>query len=223
MDSSYRECPLCKTDLNKNNPEKSRKDPAYPGMDKPLSRSEKVNLFWELSGILLFSSLIVVVLLDIFMNNKPGWSWFAGTGIIATFIYITLFIFLIRKVYWLLAGLLINTSILLFMIDYLHEGLQWFFMPALPLVVIFMVLIAILIWFISHTKHKGLNIIAAGSVLLGIYLLLIDLITAWSIHHIFKPTWSVIAALSVVPFALFLFYFHYRLKRGTSLRKFFHL
>jgi len=223
MDSSYKECPLCKTDLGRIAPDPGQKNPAYPGMDKPLSRGEKVNLFWELSGILLFSSLLVVILIDIFMNQKPGWSWLAASAIIATFIYISLFIFLAKRVYWLLAGLLVNTCALLFCVDYLHEGIAWFFMPALPLVVSFVLFTGILLWFIRQTKHKGLNIIAAASVLLGMYLLLIDMSTSWSLRHVFKPSWSVIAAVSILPFALFLFYFHYRLKRGISLRKFFHL
>jgi hypothetical protein len=223
MDSSYQECPLCKTDLNKPNPDSSKRNPAYPGMDKPLSQREKVNLFWELSGILLFSSMVVVFLIDIFMNQKPGWSWYAISGITSAFVYITLFIFLIRKPYWLLAGLLVNTSALLFSIDILHQGLEWFMMPALPLVGFFLLFFAILLWFINSTTHKGLNIIALGSLLLGLYIMVIDISTSWYLHQDIQPSWSVIVAVSILPFALFLFYFHYRLKRGTSLRKFFHL
>lgn len=223
MESEYSSCPLCQSDFNEPHTPAKPAKPSYPGMGKPLSRSERINLFWELMGILHFSSLLVVFFIDLFMNRRPGWSWFAISGIAASFIYITLIVFWPRKPFLLLGGLFLTTCSLLFTIDILHEGLSWFLVPALPLTGFLILFAALVVLFARLTHHRGLNIIATISIAVGAYVIVIDMSTNWMHNHNMAPTWSVIVALSILPFALFLLYFHYRLKRGTSLRKFFHL
>jgi hypothetical protein len=66
-------------------------------------------------------------------------------------------------------------------------------------------------------------VIGAISLAIGIYIMIIEVSVSLAMNQEFKLSWSVIVATSILPFALLLFYFHYRLKRGTSLRKFFHL
>jgi hypothetical protein len=105
----------------------------------------------------------------------------------------------------------------------LNGRLSWFVVPALPLAVFLILFIALIILFSRLTRHKGLNIIAAVSVAIAIYIVVIDVCISWIEHRTFSPSWSIVVASAILPFALFLLYFHYRLKRGTSLRKFFHL
>ncbi|MFH0760487.1 MAG: DUF6320 domain-containing protein [Bacteroidota bacterium] len=223
MEPGYDECPLCHYDLSEKSQPRKLREPAYPSLDKPLSGKEKSNLFWELSSILLFSSLIVVFLIDLMLNKQPEWSWYAMAAIAATFIYITLLVFAYRRMLVVLTGIFLTTAGLLYAIDILHEGLNWFLVPALPLVAFFFLLFGLVVRFARITSHKGLNIVAVASVAIGLYVMAIEICLGWVDGKHISLSWSVIVAASLLPFALILLYYHYRLKRGTNLRKFFHL
>lgn len=223
MEQGYEECPLCHHNLSEKSQLRKVREPAYPSLDQPLSGKEKKNLFWELSSILLFSSLVVVFLIDIILNKQPGWSWYAMAGIMATFIYITLLVFTYRWLLVVIPGIFLTTTGLLLAIDILHGGLNWFLVPALPLVAFFFLLLGLVVSFVNHTSHKGLNIVAVASVAIGLYVMAIEISLGWMHGRHISLSWSVIVAASLLPFALILLYYHYRLKRGTNLRKFFHL
>jgi hypothetical protein len=223
LESGYVKCPLCHYDLDADKNSSSDTVTAYPGQDKPLSKKEKLHLFWELSGIFHFSGIVMTLLIDIMLHKQPGWSLIVLTCGLASYAYITLLVFTTRKLLLFLAGILLNTLALLFFLDLLHNGINWFFMPGLLLGGCFVLILGAVLVFIRRTRQRGFNIIAAISVAIGIYVMIIEMSISLSLHHQFKLSWSVIVASSILPFALFLLYFHYRLKRGTSLRKFFHL
>lgn len=223
-ESGYSECPLCKNRYYDDQVNQAEHKTAYPGLGKPLTGKEKNNLLWELSVILYFSSMVVLFFIDLILNNELTWSRFAVAGITASFIYSTLIVFSRPKPWFLLTGILLNTCGLLFAIDMLPDGrLDWFLIPALPLAAFLILFIGLVLLFTRKTKNKGLNIIAFSTLASGAYIVVIDLCVSWVKHHHLAASWSVVVAVSILPFALFLLYFHYRLKRGTSLRKFFHL
>ena len=222
-ESGYSECPLCHNRFTDETDAVPDRKIVYPGLGKPLTRKETVNLFWELSGVLHVSSLIMIFFIDLIINKQPGWSWYAISGLAASFFYITLIVFTARKPFIFLSGILLNTCALLFTLDMLNGTLTWFVVPALPLAVFLILFIALIILFSRLTLHKGLNIIAAVSMGIAAYIVVIDLCISWIEHRTFSSTWSIVVASAILPFAIFLLYFHYRLKRGTSLRKFFHL
>ncbi len=222
LEPGFETCPLCHADIDKPKGAKNKQVP-YPGQDKPLSTKEKYHLFWELSGILHFSGIVMTLLIDVILHKHPGWSLIALTCIAASYFYITLIVFTSEKLLLFLGGLMINTLALLFFLDLLHNGINWFFMPGLPLGGFFVLMLGLVILFIRNTEQRGFNVIAAISLAVGIYIMIIEMAVSLYLDHHIKLSWSVIVASSILPFALFLLYFHYRLKRGTSLRKFFHL
>ena len=223
MEQGYADCPLCHHTLNEETQSKSLREPAYPSLDKPLTGKEKKNLFWELSSILLFSSLVVVFLIDIILNKQPRWSWYVMAAIAATFLYITLLVFTWHRLLLVITGIFLTTTGLLLAIDILHGGLNWFLVPALPLAAFFFLLLGLVTWFANLTSHKGLNIVAVAAVAIGLYAMAVEISLGWMHGRHISLSWSVIVAASLLPFALILLYYHYRLKRGTNLRKFFHL
>ncbi len=223
LDSGHATCPLCHTDMQNPDHGIGSKIPDYMRLDNPLTVKEKLHLFWELSGILHFSALLVTFLIDVILHGKPGWSWYVVAAIASSYFYITLIVFLTRRLILFLAGLLANTLALLWAIDYLNEGLSWFVLPGIPLAGFFVLLLGLVMLFIRHTRQRGFNVVAIISMAIGVYITLIEMSFAWTTATPVKLTWSIIVAISILPFSLFLLYFHYRLKRGTSLRKFFHL
>lgn len=223
LDSGFAECPLCHARI-KDQPGSKEKIPVTdPGQDRPLSSREKLHLFWEVSGILHFSSIVMTILIDIILNKKPGWSLIATTALAASFVYITLLVYATRHLLIFLVGLFLNTLALVFILDELHNGLNWFVMPGLPLAGFFILMLGCVLVFIKFTRQSGFNIIAVISLAIGIYVMIIEMSVSYAANKVITLSWSVIVAASILPFALILLYFHYRLKRGTSLRKFFHL
>jgi hypothetical protein len=219
----FTECPLCKSKFTDDQEVHPPRSQPYPGIEKELSGKERIRLFWELSGLLHLSSIIVLLFIDVMLNRKPGWSIYALAGIAASYCYITLFVFAGRKPFLLLSGILLNSCALLFIIDILHNGLTWFLVPALPLALFLVLFIGLIVFFNIKTEHRGLNIIAAAALAIGAYNIVIELCINWMHNHHVFLTWSLVVAASILPFSFMLLYIHYRLKRGTSLRKFFHL
>lgn len=215
-------CPLCQKPIDAQAPDQN--DPVDHLSDTSrLSSIQKTRLFWELMSILHFSALVVTLLIDLITNKKLTWSLYAITSITASFIYITLLSFTLRKLIIFLPTLLINSLGFLFLIDLYHEGVNWFVNPGLPLAGFFVLLLGLLMIFAGKTRERGFNIIGAAALAVGIYCILAETFVELAANDTPSLSWSVIVAASLLPFALILFYFHYRLKRGTSLRRFFHL
>ncbi|MFO7617515.1 MAG: hypothetical protein R6V75_09710 [Bacteroidales bacterium] len=223
LESEYSKCPLCQVEIRSQKQSRPRQLTTYPGQERPLNISEKIHLFWELSGILHFSSIVMTLLIDIILHRQPGWSLITLTCITASFIYITLLVHLSKRLLLFLGGLLLNTVALIFFLDLLKGGITWFVLPGLPLTGFFILLLGMVLVFTRRTSQRGFNVIGATALAVGIYIMIIEVSVSLALNQTFKLSWSVIVAASILPFALLLFYFHYRLKRGTSLRKFFHL
>jgi len=215
-------CPLCQESPVTDNKIRRNRNP-YLKDDSPLTTKQKVRLFWELSTILHFSALVVTILIDLITNKRPTWSLYAITSIAASFVYITLLCFTVKRLWIFLPGLFINSLGLLVMLDLYHNGVNWFVNPGLPLTGFFVLLLGLVLYFSYRTREKGFNIIAAISVAIGIYCLIIETFVALALSEPVSLSWSAIVASSILPFSLLLFFFHYRLKRGTNLKKFFHL
>ncbi len=223
IESNYTQCPLCQRSTESKDLGETIPTSGYNPGYSPLSIREKSRLFWELTTILHVSALIVTLLIDIIANKRPTWSLFAITCITASLIYITLLIFTTRKLWLFLPGLLINTLGFLLLIDLLDHGLNWFVNPGLPLAGFFIVLLGMVMIYGYRTRQKGFNIIAFASLAIGFYCILAEIFIKMANNIEGNFSWSVIVATSILPFAMLLFFFQYRLKRGTSLRKFFHL
>ena len=217
-------CPLCNEHIQESDEARNKKNSTTynPGYN-PLSKHEKVRVFWEISSLFHFSALVVTVLIDLITNRTLSWSLYAATCITASFIYITLITLTYNKLWIFLPGLLINTLGFLVLVDLFDNGINWFVNPGLPLAGFFVALLGMVMFYGFQTKQKGFNIVAFAALAIGTYCILAEIFINLAKHSIVSLSWSVIVAASMLPFSLFLFFFHYRLKRGTSLRRFFHL
>ena len=216
-------CPLCmypdQPSVNKKNHNHPKeKNPGY----SPLTRREKARLFWELASLFHLSALIVTLLIDFLHNGNLDWSLYVTVSLLASYLLISLSVFAIKKLWLFLPSLLFIIAGLLVSIDYLDGGINWVF-SGLPLAASFIVLLGLVLFFSYSTEDKGFNIIAYSALAVGIYCITIEVFLKLGLGQAVTLSWSVIVAVSLLPFVLILLFFHYRLKRGTSLRKFFHL
>ena len=222
LEAGLLSCPLCNEPQKGKNSDYTDSNSENPGYN-PLSRKEKARLFWEISGLLHFSALVVTILIDLITTKGLSWSLYAVTCIVASFVYITLIFLAYRKLWIFLPGLLMYSLGLLILIDLFKGGIDWFVNPGLPLAGFFVVLLGFVLLYSYTTKQKGFNIVAFSSLAIGIYCILAEVFISLALPVEVKLSWSLIVGASILPFSLFLFFFHYRLKRGTSLRRFFHL
>ncbi len=216
-------CPLCMYPDQQSVNQKEHINPKdkNPGYS-PLTRQEKARLFWELASLFHLSALIVTLLIDFLHNGSLDWSLFVTVSLIASYLIISLSVFIIRKLWIFLPSLLIIIAGLLISIDYLDGGINWV-LSGLPMAVSFILLLGLVMFFSYSTKDKGFNIIAFSALAIGIYCITVEVFIKLGLGQAVTLSWSVIVAVSLLPFVLILLFFHYRLKRGTSLRKFFHL
>ncbi len=188
-----------------------------------LSGLQKRKIFWKISGLVLFSSIILTLLIDYVGNSTISWSRYPATISLVLFINFTLNTFLHNK--WLpLAGLSFLSLLSLFILfDIYAEETGW--KTELGIIVLFAGYLTVftLIYIIRNSKQKGLNVIAYSLFTAGILSVctesLISIYRSGTIH----PGWSLIVVVSAILISLLLLYIHYRLKKATDLRRFFHI
>ena len=120
-------------------------------------------------------------------------------------------------------GFFVSTSLLLFLIDVFNHQFTWGLRLGIPLSFFVSLVGYVLIVVIAKSKQKGINIIAYALVAAGIMCLFIEGVVSWYITHALVIRWSLIVLICVLPVSGILAYIHFRLKRVTNLKRFFHI
>jgi len=224
LEKGLKVCPLCNEPIRKGEESSNADMPgSYNPGYSPLTRNEKVRIFWEIATLFHFSALVVTILIDLITNGTLSWSLYVATCVTASYVFITLITLSYKKLWIFLPGLLINSLGFLVLVDLFDNGINWFINPGLPLAGFFVALLGLVMFYAFRTRQKGFNIVAFAALAVAAYCILAETFITLAKIHVVSLSWSVIVAASILPFSLFLFFFHYRLKRGTSLRRFFHL
>lgn len=231
LDVEMNFCPLCGLKSNQiNEPlrvEFKEKVPFEKEHDpfgfKSLTQNQKSKVVWELITIILVSGIMVSFILNLILNQQITWSKYTITVGIYLFINLTLLSFLQKRLVALLAGSFITTALLLLMIDLFTLKIGWGFKLGIPIIFFIYLIVFLLITAIRHSNQKGVNIIAYFLMATGILGMCIESILDIHLSGILKLQWSVILLVSVMPVSTILLFIHYRLKRATDLKRFFHI
>jgi hypothetical protein len=224
-------CPLCRYDLHdgKTDPKEISRVADVQQYDRFLSdyvkltRNQKRKLFWELSGIILLSCILITLIIDIVLSGTIMWSRYSITVCLVLFANFTLLSFWRQKLLLLLGGSFISTSSLLVLLDIYNKSIGWGTKLGIPLLSALYLMIFMLTWIIRITKQPGFNILGYGFIAAGVLCVCAEgILSVYFSDHI-SLGWSLIVFACMVPVAAILFFFHYRLNRGTDLRRFFHI
>ena len=224
-------CPLCGEPVMDNNAEnleyikvrkQKQKEKRLTDYQK-LSGLQKRILFWEISGIILITAILVTLLLDLFRNNDLTWSRYSISVCAMLFLNTTLIRFWPKNLIVLMLGSMTTTSALVILLDMFQGIVSWGITLAVPLLVVAHILTLVLTKVIMSLKEKGLNLIAYSFIALGIFSICIEGIISLYLKDVFMLHWSLVVIASVLPGSAVLFFIHYRLKKGTDLRRFFHI
>lgn len=216
-------CPLCGESVtgNKNvQPATPAELPAftYAKMSQPQRK-----FTWEIVSLILFSGAFAAFIVDFIINRQITWSELPVAISLAVFCYVSLFAFWHKQIIIQITAGFVLASLCLLILDELTGGLQWAVKLGMPLLFTSSLVIAALIAIIRQSKFKGINLIAYA--FLGAALLCICTDGALSFFKTgsFHFTWSIIVFACAAPVVLVLLFVHFRLKRGRSLEKTFHV
>ncbi|MGQ1889559.1 DUF6320 domain-containing protein [Thermophagus sp. OGC60D27] len=188
-----------------------------------LSVSQKRKIFNKITAIILFSGMLITMIIDLIMNNTISWSQYPlAIAPILLFNIIITSLISGRAQLWMLLSFL-SLSGLLLILDSFTGSTGWGLSLGIPLLLSSYVLIFSICKIIAKTPQKGLNIIAYAILGSGVFCLFVDGIISFYHKDPFLLGWSLIVIAAAVFIALLLLYIHYRLKKVTDLRRFFHI
>lgn len=222
LDEGLKICPLCGKDPE-NKIEQEPVSDNYPSDIIQLQKKENRRYLWELSGVLAFSGIAVCTILDLLTGKGLNWSLFSDVSITAAWIILTLYLFAYKRTLVLVTSQMLAILAALFFIDRITTGREWFFPVGLPLTIAAFIALGTVIVLYRTVHLKGLNIIASAFIALSGYCIITEIIFDKYKNGFLDLQWSLIVTVSVLPVALLLFFFHYRLKKGNRLDSFFHI
>ena len=188
-----------------------------------LTKAEKMKLFWQISGIILISGILITLVIDLVVNNALSWSKYPVVVCSVIFINISLLRFLYNTIVFLLFGSFVSVSALLVLLDMFNGAIGWGVKLGVPLLFAAYIVFFVLILLIRLAKKHGLNIIAYCLLASGLLCICTEGIISLYRLNRFYIEWSLIVMASVLPVSVLLLYIHYRLKKGTNLKRFFHI
>lgn len=188
-----------------------------------LSGKQKRKLFWEISGILLVSGILISLVIDLLDGHGLSWSVYSMSICAVLFINITLFSFWYRKIILSFAGSFISTTALLVLLDIFNNNIGWGVKFGVPLLLFAYLIVFGLVMIIRNAKEKELNLITYSLIASGLISICVEGMISIYQEGTLKLYWSLIVIICVLPVSSILLYIQYRLKKGTDLKRFFHI
>jgi len=188
-----------------------------------LSRAERRRIAVELLTLAGALACAALVLVDLLPDAHLGWSRYAVASIaLGWLVSIAPLVLYDRPKAWLAA---IGTAGVAFLLalDGMDGRLGWSAALGVPIALASYAALGATAAVMMARPIKGLNMLGIGALGLAAYLIALEAIIRLGLRTSVRPYWSIVAALALVPVAIFLFYLHGRVLRGTNLRKIFRL
>lgn len=231
LDASMNYCPLCgkkvdiivSNDIHQNKTNRLRADNQNSYNLNDLSIPQRRKLFWELSGIVLISGIVISFIIDLIINKSVTWSKYSITIGLVVFINLSLITFLKKRIFIMLLLSFISTSTLLVLLDVFYMHLGWGLKIGIPIVFFFYTTLFLLIFAIKKSRQKGINLIAYALIASGIICMTIEGVISYYFNNHIILHWSIILIVSILAVSALLLFIHFRLKKVTELKRFFHI
>jgi len=229
LDENMEYCPLCGQKTNEKTPssekiicKKTENTKVYPRFER-LTKKQRLKFFWELSGIILASAIIITFFIDFIINKSITWSKYSITVSLVLLVNTTLFTFLRQRQFFFLILSFLSTSVLLVLFDLYSQNSGWGIQLGIPLLFSFYVWISLIAIITKYNKHHGLNILAYYFLATGFFTICIDGILSFYQTNGLHLQWSIIVIACLIPISAILLYIHYRLKKEIYFKRFFHI
>jgi hypothetical protein len=188
-----------------------------------LTGFQKRKIFWQISGLILISGIIITLLIDFVGNQNITWSKYPATISLVLFINFTLNTFLREKVILMGALSFLSVTGLFMLFDIYAGNTGWEIKLGIPIIFVAYLTASIFIFVLRKAKQKGLNIIAYSLIAAGMLSICTEgMISVYAQSSMYFG-WSLIVMVSVALISMLLLFIHYRLKKATDLKRFFHI
>lgn len=210
-------CPLCQpSDARKNRV-------ASPADLFRVSRIQNSRYMYEIFMLILVSGVIITIAIDVVFGKGMNWS-LATTTSIGYLIAVVSGAYLLRgKPFLIIAVTTLATLLFLRLIDRFTGDNGWSATVGIPMALSGALLTAAVIFLNSLSRYRGLNLLATILVALAVFTVIIEFLIDRLVVSVFTPQWSVVTAASLLIIAMIFIFIHYRLKRGRSLGRLFHI
>jgi hypothetical protein len=188
-----------------------------------LTGGQKRRLVWEIIGIILLSGMIIPMLIDFIGNGAITWSKYPAVTGLTLFINVTLVAFWQRRPILLLTVSFIASSALLIFLNRFSANPGWGINLGIPLLLAAYLIIFGLTLLVRRMRQYGLNLIAFLLLAAGLLCICIEGIISLYNDQALHLQWSLIVMVSILPVSAFLLLVHFKLKKGTDLKRFFHI
>jgi len=230
LDEQMTVCPLCHFQSGQGVPHE-KDDPVITENRREkflseyvkLTRRQKRKLFWELSGIILFSGILVTLIIDFVTTGSITWSRYTVTVCLVLFANTTLFSFLRHRLLLMMGGSFISTSLLLVLLDMYNKKVGWGTQLGIPLLLSLYLISFVVTLLARATKHQGFNMLGYFFLAAGLMSLSVEGVLTRYFNNRITFGWSLIAFACMLSITAIFFFIHYRLKGGVDLRRFFHI
>ncbi|PKL09752.1 MAG: hypothetical protein CVV51_02155 [Spirochaetae bacterium HGW-Spirochaetae-7] len=188
-----------------------------------LSKKERRRIGIELLTLAAGLSSVALFLVDLLTDARLGWSPYAVASVLLGWAVSVTPLALYGKPRTALA--VIGVTVLAFMvvIDGFDGTTDWSLALGLPIAVASFVATGLTAAAMASRRIKGINLLGIAALGLAGFLVALEALIRLSRGTGMRPYWSLVAALALVPVAVFLFYLHGRVLRGADLRKIFRL
>jgi len=222
LEESLMQCPLC--GMNSGEPVAGKTEKLnYPSDIINLHKREVRKHLWELTGIIAFSGIAVCTIVDLVIGKGVRWALFADVSIISAWLFLTFIMYKFRKPWMLITGLSATVLFMLLMFDLISVDKKWFIQVGLPITLALVFFVCMVVILYRYARFKGFDILAFIFLSVAGFCILTEIIIDKYIAGHINVRWSLLAAVSILPISLILFFVHYRMKKGNKLDSFFHV
>ncbi len=188
-----------------------------------LSITQKLKLFWKISGIILLAGIIITLTINLIVNHNISWAKYNLLASLALFAHISFVMLFRKKPFSLIISSLASLLVMFFAIDCFNGDSNWGVKLGIPIVTSVYVLLITVLALVRVSNQIGFNILAIIFMAIALLLLSIEISISLYSHHIIILNWSIITGASLLPISGLLFFIHYKLKKGIELKRFFHI
>lgn len=228
LEDNIQDCPLCGepvvSNVSANDAGRSSSAKFHESLFVPKKMSQPQKQFtWEIVSLTLLSGAIATFVVDFILNNSITWSEYPIAISLSIFCYVSLFAFSGQTTLTKITGGFVLSSICLVLLDAFTGAMNWSVGLGIPLLFISNLVVMIFITVIRRSRYKGINLIAYGFVGSALICISIEgILSVFKKGH-FNFLWSIIVSACIVPIVVVLLFVHFKLKKGRSLEKTFHV
>lgn len=183
---------------------------------------QRKGLLWELFSIIMGAAALIILVSDYAGERQLEWSAIPVGCLVYLWLILTFIHFFGQNHLYIMSFFnYLSTLGLLFLIDYMDGEHNWAFALGIPIATVASLSFIAGTATLRQCKIPGLQLLGHWFVILAIVPLVLESIISLYAGN-FHLSWSLIAAISLIPAALLFYYLHYRAKLWIDLRNYFH-